>query len=182
MDSRTGTTMHLHLRRFTSALLAVTLLAGACTPAAPPAPTAAPAAGKADAPKTEAAKPTMPVAAAATAGPQAAAAAPAPAAGVKQELVYVEGTDVVTLDGGFVSDIPSQALLLLVFDNLVKLSPRMEIMPGAAQSWDVSEDKKTWTFKLRPGMKFSNGNPLNARAVKFTIDRILDKAGAAAIA
>ena len=44
-----------------------------------------------------------------------------------------------------------------IFDNLVKLSPEdNSIVPAAAESWEVSEDGLTWTFHLRPGMKWVN--------------------------
>src|SRR4030088_2315248 len=47
--------------------------------------------------------------------------------------------------------------------------------PGMAESWSISDDKLTWTFKLRQGLKFHDGTPFNADAVKFAFDRILDK-------
>ena len=44
-----------------------------------------------------------------------------------------------------------------IFDNLVKVSPEdNSVIPGAAESWEVSEDGMTWTFHLRPGMKWVN--------------------------
>jgi len=43
--------------------------------------------------------------------------------------------------------------------------------PGVAQSWDLSEDGLTWTFHLRPGQKFHNGDPLTAQDVKFSLQR-----------
>jgi peptide/nickel transport system substrate-binding protein len=48
-------------------------------------------------------------------------------------------------------------------------------VPGMAESWTISDDKLTWTFKLRQGQKFHDGTPFNAEAVKFGFDRILDK-------
>lgn len=46
--------------------------------------------------------------------------------------------------------------------------------PYLAESWDVSEDLKTWTFKLRPGIKWSNGDALTADHVLWNIKRWLD--------
>ncbi|MCL0060873.1 ABC transporter substrate-binding protein [Dehalococcoidia bacterium] len=47
----------------------------------------------------------------------------------------------------------------------------MEIQPRLATSWEVSEDAKVWTFNLREGVKFHDGTPFNAAAVKFTFER-----------
>lgn len=49
-------------------------------------------------------------------------------------------------------------------------------VPGLADSWAVSQDAKTYTFRLKQGVKFHDGTPFNAEAVKFTMDRIVDPA------
>ncbi len=49
-------------------------------------------------------------------------------------------------------------------------------VPGLAESWAVSQDAKTYTFRLKRGVKFHDGTPFNAEAVKFTMDRIVDPA------
>jgi peptide/nickel transport system substrate-binding protein len=47
--------------------------------------------------------------------------------------------------------------------------------PGLAESWDLADDKLTWTFHLRPGVKFHDGTGFDADAVIFNLDRITDK-------
>ena len=49
-------------------------------------------------------------------------------------------------------------------------------MPGLAEKWDISPDAKTYTFKLKKGVKFHDGTPFNGAAVKFTLDRVVDPA------
>ncbi len=64
----------------------------------------------------------------------------------------------------------------LIYNGLVRSDPAggTDIAPALAESWDVSEDGKTYTFHLRPGVKFSNGQPLTAEDVKFSLDRFGD--------
>jgi peptide/nickel transport system substrate-binding protein len=49
------------------------------------------------------------------------------------------------------------------------------IIPALTTKWDISDDKKTYTFHLRDGVKFHDGTPWNAEAAKFNFDRVLDK-------
>jgi peptide/nickel transport system substrate-binding protein len=61
----------------------------------------------------------------------------------------------------------------LVYESLVQIDGSGKIIPELATSWEPSADFKTWTFELRPGVKFHDGTPFNAQAVKFNYDRIL---------
>ena len=63
-----------------------------------------------------------------------------------------------------------------IFDTLVTLDDKGQPQPKLALSWTHSEDFKTWTFKLRPGVKFHDGTPFNAQAVKENFDRQKDPA------
>lgn len=59
-----------------------------------------------------------------------------------------------------------------IYDPLIALSPTGDkIVPRLATSWSVAPDHRTWTFKLRKGVKFSNGDDFTAHAVKATFDR-----------
>ncbi|MBL8349967.1 MAG: ABC transporter substrate-binding protein [Burkholderiaceae bacterium] len=58
-----------------------------------------------------------------------------------------------------------------VLESLTKINPGSDITPLLAQSWTVTPDNKTWAFKLRPGVKFHNGEPCNAATVKFSFER-----------
>ena len=60
-------------------------------------------------------------------------------------------------------------------ETLTKFDEKMNIQPWLAEKWTISDDKLTWTFKIRDGVKFSNGNPLTAEAVKASIERAFAK-------
>ena len=63
-----------------------------------------------------------------------------------------------------------------IFDTLTTLDANGKPQPELALSWSHSEDFKTWTFKLRPGVKFHDGTPFNAEAYKANFDRQKDPA------
>jgi peptide/nickel transport system substrate-binding protein len=60
-------------------------------------------------------------------------------------------------------------------DTLVKLNPDYTKGPGLAESWEYSADHKTLTLKIRQGVKFSDGSPLTAEDVQFSLARHMDK-------
>ncbi len=64
---------------------------------------------------------------------------------------------------------------ILNYDVLVGYGPNLEYAPtGFAQSWDVSPDGKTYTFHIRPGMQWSDGQPATAKDVAWTYNYILN--------
>ena len=67
-----------------------------------------------------------------------------------------------------------------MFEGLVEVKPgSAEIGPGLAESWEPSEDGKTWTFTLREGVKFTDGEEFNAEAVCANFERMADQNEAA---
>jgi peptide/nickel transport system substrate-binding protein len=69
----------------------------------------------------------------------------------------------------------------LVFDRLTSFDADLNIIPGLAESWDVSPDQKVWTFHLRKGVKFHNDRELDADDVLATFKRLQDPANASLI-
>ncbi len=65
-----------------------------------------------------------------------------------------------------------------IFDGLVYRGPDLKIVPALATSWDELDDGKRIRFHLRENVKFHDGEPFNAEAVKFTFDRLLGDEGA----
>ena len=62
-------------------------------------------------------------------------------------------------------------MLYAIHDALVRPYPGQKLGPSLAQSWEESEDGLTYTFKLRPGLKFHNGDPVTTKDVKFSFER-----------
>ena len=92
----------------------------------------------------------------------------------KDTLVYVTGTDAQTLDPQMINDLPTSRIVMHIHEALVKQDENGELQPSLATSWQVSDDNLTWTFKLREDVRFHDGAPFNAAAVKFTFDRMMD--------
>ncbi|QNP48026.1 ABC transporter substrate-binding protein [Diaphorobacter aerolatus] len=65
----------------------------------------------------------------------------------------------------------AEITLYNIYETLTKINTDGSVSPLLAESWDVSPDLKTYTFKLRKNVKFQNGEPFNANAVKFSFDR-----------
>jgi peptide/nickel transport system substrate-binding protein len=65
-----------------------------------------------------------------------------------------------------------QALLYNVYETLVQVDENGKIVPGLATSWQVSDDRKTYTFKLVDNAKFTNGESFTAEDAKFSIERV----------
>ena len=95
------------------------------------------------------------------------------------QLIVARVKDAVGLDPAVQTDGLSLNISQEVFQNLVRFKPGgFDIRPDAATSWKTSADGKTWTFAIAPGLKFSDGTPLDAKAVKFNFDRWRDSKNA----
>lgn len=114
---------------------------------------------------------------AATAAATAAAASPTGRAPVRGgTLVYARNLDAKTWDPHFSAQLSERYVLYLMYNTLVGYDKDFNIVPDLARSWDVSPDKKSITFHLRPGAKFHDGTDCDAAAVKFSLDRVVDPA------
>jgi len=70
-------------------------------------------------------------------------------------------------------DFSSSSAIVNLYDSLVYPTPDGTVVPHAAESWTVSEDNLTYTFKLRPGIMFHTGGEMTADDVKFSMERLL---------
>ena len=100
------------------------------------------------------------------------AAAPAK----EKVLVWARSGDSVGLDPANETDGESFYVTEQILEPLVKYKDEnTEVVPGLAERWETSKDGKEWTFFLKKGVKFHDGTPFNAEAVKFNFDRWMDK-------
>jgi peptide/nickel transport system substrate-binding protein len=150
-------------------------LTGCGQPAAPAAEKPAVAA-----PTVQAAQPTQ--AAAPAAAPTTAPVAPAPTAAPEIKkggdliIAVPANSEPASFDGQID---PYQSTWLFdsfAADPLLILAPDGKFQPALATGWETSSDGNSWTFKLRNDVKFQDGTPFNAEAVKFNLDRVKDPA------
>ncbi|MEJ2709554.1 MAG: ABC transporter substrate-binding protein [Anaerolineales bacterium] len=80
------------------------------------------------------------------------------------------------LDPHTVSSYSSYQILNNVLEGLTTFDDDLNLQPGLAESWEQSEDGKTWTFQLRQGVKFHNGREMTADDVKWSFERLIDPA------
>jgi peptide/nickel transport system substrate-binding protein len=76
-----------------------------------------------------------------------------------------------TLDGAKNWSFVGRNVMTSICDKLVDIAPDGSIVPMLAASWTIAADAKSITFKLRPGVRFHDGEPFDAAAVKFSLDR-----------
>src|SRR5215470_2760387 len=90
-------------------------------------------------------------------------------------LVSAQTTEATGLDPQLVPALSRSRRSPLTYNQLVRFDPDMTPQPELAESWQISPDGLTWTFKLRQGVKFHDGQEFTSADVKFTFDRLLEK-------
>jgi len=79
-----------------------------------------------------------------------------------------------SLDPQLLTDIAAFNIDSLAYEALVRLNEKNEIVPAGAESWNISDEGKTWTFKIRQGMKWSNGDTVTANDYLRGVKRALE--------
>ena len=109
----------------------------------------------------------------------------APAFAVTPADTLVEGfaiDDIITMDPGEAFELSTAEVTGNTYDLLVRLdlNDTSKVKGDLAESWTVSDDGLTYTFKLKPGLKFASGNPITAEDVAYSFERAvkLDKSPA----
>jgi peptide/nickel transport system substrate-binding protein len=98
-----------------------------------------------------------------------------PAQGLaKVTLVYGTTEKVIDMDPANAYDFHTWEIFYNIYQGLLRYPPgKTNLVPGLAESYDISADGKEYTFKLRQGLKFTDGTPFDANAVKWSIDRVI---------
>ena len=91
----------------------------------------------------------------------------------KRELVVAQGGDISKFDPHYSTSSNDIRISFNIFDNLVSRHPDGKLYPGLATEWKLT-NPTTWTFKLRPGVKWHNGDPFSSADVKYSFERSWD--------
>src|ERR1700712_69559 len=84
------------------------------------------------------------------------------------------GTDAAIIDPSITGNSITALITRNIVDSLIGQAPDNTFTPWLAEHWEINSDHTAYTFHLRQGVTFSDGTPLDAAAVKFNFDRILD--------
>ena len=91
-----------------------------------------------------------------------------------RSFIEATGTEPQTLDPHRAEGVPSSNILRDLFEGLVAEAPDGQLIPGAAESWEISEDGLTYTFTMRPDGRWSNGDLVTARDFEYGLRRSVD--------
>jgi peptide/nickel transport system substrate-binding protein len=83
--------------------------------------------------------------------------------------------DIITMDPAEVFELTTGEIIANIYDRIMMFEPEdlQNLVGGVAESYEVSKDGKTITFKIRPGMKFHSGNPVRAEDVAWSLQRVV---------
>jgi peptide/nickel transport system substrate-binding protein len=91
-----------------------------------------------------------------------------------KQLILGLNADIPSSNPGVDRDSNADTVLLHVIEGLVAYKEDLTIGPMLAESWEISDDGKTYSFKLRPGLKFHNGAPVTSAEVAWSFSRYAD--------
>ncbi len=93
---------------------------------------------------------------------------------MRDTLVIGLDADVKTFDPAYQKMMLEASVMGLVQEPLTGFDAQQHLVPRLALSWKTPDDCRTWIFHLRPNVRFHDGTPFNAYAVKFNFDRHLN--------
>src|SRR5688500_6914683 len=93
----------------------------------------------------------------------------------RADLRVANGTEPASLDPHLITGVPEHHLAMSLFEGLTRFDPKtLRPAPGVAASWDISLDGTTYTFKLRPDARWSDGRPITASDFTYSWKRNLE--------
>ena len=91
-----------------------------------------------------------------------------------ETLVYGTTEKVIDMDPANAYDFHTWEIFYNIYQGLLRYPlGKTDLVPGLAKSYDISADGKEYIFKLREGLKFTDGTPFDASSVKWSIDRVI---------
>jgi len=107
----------------------------------------------------------------------ASATAPPPETLAAEQILHRgNGAEVQTLDPHKAEGVPASNVLRDLYEGLTIEAPNGDVIPGAAESWEISADGRTYTFRIRANASWSNGEPLRAQDFVYGLRRSVDPA------
>ncbi len=82
--------------------------------------------------------------------------------------------DPPSLDPALIGDVTSAFVARQIFSGLVRLDENLDVQPDLAESWQISDDKRTYTFSLRPDARFADDTPITSEDVRYSLERATD--------
>jgi peptide/nickel transport system substrate-binding protein/oligopeptide transport system substrate-binding protein len=108
--------------------------------------------------------------------------APAPQLRDDQTLVRLADDDIKSIDPQAASDLATMRIASEQFEGATRLNAKGEPEPGLAMQWQASPDGLTWRFAIRPGLRFSDGQPIGAQDLVAAWRRLTDPRAASPLA
>jgi len=91
------------------------------------------------------------------------------------DFTFVNESEVASVDPALITGVPEGRICSAIFEGLTRnRSDNLEPEPGAAASWEISDDRRTYTFHIRPDARWSNGDPVTAHDFQYSLRRLLD--------
>lgn len=96
--------------------------------------------------------------------------------GAREQVLHLgNGAEPQSIDPHFATSVGAHNILASLLEGLMEADPKtLEPIPGVAESWDISEDQRVYTFRFRENARWSNGDPVTARDFEYSYRRMLN--------
>ncbi len=84
-------------------------------------------------------------------------------------------TNPTTLDPALITDVPGGSIAAKLFNGLVRFDENLRIIPDLAESWTIAPDRRKYIFRIRKGVRFSNGREVTSQDFRYSFERVLNR-------